>query len=486
MLSGRNALQNINQTLQQLHHQVEASDGQIQQTSDNLISQQQQQTKRYRDLAKIRLDNIISGEVVAGLDTADQRVRELLQLRHDALSKLSAQLDSVHSEQLHKEQQREEQADKVAAAAEALDDQEEETRQHLRQDASYSSQLQHTDAAERVASQAEEKTQDAQNNREDKGEPYESDPLFSYLWSRGYATTDYSANPLARFLDKWVARLCDYHDARPNYARLLEIPVRLKEHSDLQRKQADEEYAALNTLEEQAAEKDGVPSLRLAYGEAQKRLEEIDEEIKQLEEQIMHLMKKKADYASGEDAQFKSAIDTLATSLERENMDTLYRYARLTSTAEDDLLVSELPTAEQRIKQVQQTLHEYKRNHDKHLNRLAELEKVRRNFKGQRYDDISSGFGNGAALTLMLNQFLQGLANSGDLWETIRREQQYRPRHSNSPFGNIRLGQRNGSWRFPGGGGGLGGGSWGGGLGGGGLGGGGLGGGGGFRTGGGF
>ncbi len=481
MLSGRNALQTINQTLQQLHHQVEESDRQIQQTSENLISQQQLQTKRYRDLAKIRLDNIISGEVVAGLDTADQRVRELLQLRHDALSKLSAQLDSVHTRQQHEEQQREEQADRVAAAAQALDDQEEETRQRLLQDPSYNSQLQRTDAAERVASQAEEKTQEAQKNREEKGEPYESDPLFSYLWSRGYATTDYSANPLARFLDKWVARLCDYHTARPNYARLLEIPVRLKEHSDLQRKHADEEYAALNALEEQAAEKDDVPALRQAYEQAQKRLEEIDEEIKQLEEKIMHLMQKKANYASGEDMHFKNAIDTLAASLERENMDTLYRYARLTSTAEDDLLVSELPTAEQHLKQVQQTLREYKRNHDKHLNRLAELEKVRRSFKGQRYDDISSGFGNGAAVTLMLNQFLQGLANSGDLWETIRREQQYRPRRTNSPFGNIRLGQRNGSWRFPGGGGGLGGGSWGGGLGGGGLGGGG-----GFRTGGGF
>lgn len=480
MLSGRNALQNINRTLEQLHHQVEESGRQIQEASDSLISQQQQQAQRYRDLAKIRLDHIISGAVVAGLDSADQRVRELLQLRNQELSRLAAQLEELRGEQLRKEQQREQQSDQVATAAQALDDQEERTRQRLQLDAPYKARLESADSADRIARQAEEKMQEAQHNREEKGKPYENDPLFSYLWERNYATAAYAANPLVRFLDKWVARLCDYHDARPNYARLLEIPLRLKDHADLRRAAADKEFAALRKLEESAAEEDGIPALRKAYEHKQQVLEAIDEEIKQLEERLMQLMQQKAGYASGEDSRFKSAVDTLAASLQQENMDTLYRYARLTATVEDDLLVSELPTAEQRLKELQQRLHEFKRSHDRHLTRLADLEKVRRNFKSQRYDDISSGFGNGSALVLMLNQFLQGLADSGELWETILREQQYRPRGSSSPFGHRGLGRRSGSWRFPGGGGGLGGG-WGGGPGGGGLGGGG-----GFRTGGGF
>ncbi len=484
MLSGRNALQNINLTLQQLHQQVDESDRQIQQTSDNLLSLQQQQTKNYRQLATIRLDNIISGEVVAGLETADSRVRELLQKRSEALSELSTRLENARSDQQLLEQQRETQGDRVAAAATALDEQETTTRNHLQHDHAYSSQQQDAESADRIAVQAEEKMLEAQHNREEKGEPYESDPLFSYLWGRGYGTAVYSANPLTRFLDKWVARLCKYHDARPNYARLLEIPERLKEHAEHQRAAADKEFEALEELERNAAEKDGIPALRQAYEEAEQKLDEIDDAIRQHEEEFMQLMQQKANYATGDDPRFKEAVDTLAASLKRENMDTLYRYARLTTTAEDDLLVSELPAAEQRLGQIQQSLQEYKRTHEKHLARLAELEQVRRNFKSQRFDDIRSGFGNGAMITMMLNQFLQGLANSGDVWNTIRREQQYRPTSSNSPFGNRSIGRRTSTWRFPGGGGGSpwGGGGWGGG----GLGGGGLGGGGGFRTGGGF
>ena len=462
MLSGRNALQNINQALQKLQRQIDESDGQIQQVSESLLGLQQQQARRYQDLARIRLDGIISGEVTAGMETADRRVRELLQLRAEALSQLATRLDSIRDEQQQKERQRETQGDKVAKAAQELDDQEAATRQHLDEDQAYRDQLEHAEAADRVASQAEEKMQDAQQDREQKGKSYETDPLFSYLWAKGYGTDSYAAGPLTRYLDKWVAGLCKYHAARPNYARLLEIPVRLKEHAARQRETADAELHALKELEERAAEKDGIPALRDAYAQAEKRLDEIDNEISQLEKTLMQLMQEKAGYSSGNDVRFRLAVDTLAASLKGEDMETLYSYARLTATAEDDLLVAELPAAEQRRKQIQQALLEYKRKHEKYLSRLAELEQVRRNFKSERFDDIQSGFGSGTTLSLVLNQFLQGLADAGDLWTTIRREQEYRPRSSRFPSGSRGPSRRTGTWRFPPRGGGRGG-SWGGG-----------------------
>ena len=479
MLSGRNALQNINSTLQQLLQQINESDGQIQQVSESLLRLQRQQAQRYQDLARIRLDSIISGDVAAGMETAGRRVRELLQLRADAVSRLSAQLDENRNELEQKEHQREIQGERVAAAAQALDDQEAATREHLYEDKAYRNQLEQAEAADRVAIQAEEKMQDAQKDREQKGKSYENDPLFSYLWERGYGTDSYAAAPLIRVLDKWVAGLCNYHAARPNYARLLEIPRRLQEHAARQRAIADRELQALEGLEQRAAEEDGIPALRQKYDESGKRMEEIDNEIDQLEKALMQLMQKKAGYSSGNDVRFRQAVDTLAASLKEEDMETLYNYARLTTTAEDDLLISELPAAEQRRKQIQQNLLEYKRKHEKYLSRLAELEQVRRNFKKERFDDIRSGFGDGATLTLVLNQFLQGLADAGDLWNTIRREQQYRPGSPRTPTRKRSANRRTGTWRFPFPGG-AGGGPWGS------RGGRSRGGGGGFRTGGGF
>ena len=81
------------------------------------------------------------------------------------------------------------------------------------------------DAAQRKAAQAE-------NDLEQKRKPYEADPLFMYLWNRGFGTPRYRAAPVVRYLDRKVARLIGFDDARRNYAVLLDLPVRLREHAE--------------------------------------------------------------------------------------------------------------------------------------------------------------------------------------------------------------------------------------------------------------
>jgi len=80
---------------------------------------------------------------------------------------------------------------------------------------------------------------------------------------------------------------------------------------------------------------------------------------------------------------------------------------------------------------------------------MQELEDVRRRFKAERYDSPHSGFGNAAMLVMLLNQFLQGAASSGDLWRTIERSQRYRRKTSNPDFGSGGFPQRRGTWNVP-------------------------------------
>ena len=84
-----------------------------------------------------------------------------------------------------------------------------------------------------------EKTYQAKADQQEKGAPYRADPLFTYLWDCKYGTSAYKANPLTRFLDNWVARLCDFQSARKNYWMLQEIPERLDEHAKALRSKAD-------------------------------------------------------------------------------------------------------------------------------------------------------------------------------------------------------------------------------------------------------
>jgi hypothetical protein len=93
-------------------------------------------------------------------------------------------------------------------------------------------------ASDDVIRNAEEKAARAEADRDEKRRPYESDPLFMYLWRRGFGTRDYEAGNLVRHFDRKVAHLIGYEAARVNYAMLLELPERLREHAERLKQEA--------------------------------------------------------------------------------------------------------------------------------------------------------------------------------------------------------------------------------------------------------
>ena len=449
MQSGRRTLASLDQGLREIHQQVEGLDQQIDRASGTQLELQKAQAERFTRMAKIRLDSLVSGEVKQGLDAASQRVVELLRERVAELDSLRQEIVANRDLQRKLEQKREAASEKTEQAAQVLDAAEASTQARLEQDGNYQAQLKRALSAEHTAAQAEEKRAQAESVRREKGEPYERDPLFHYLWERGYGTSRYSANPVARFLDGWVARLCRYQDARPNYARLLEIPERLQEHALRVARSADLEFEKLKALEEQAGELDGLPALRESLALAQAELDGVDAEIEETEAGLHELEERRSRFSSGEDTHFRRAIETLTGAFEREDLLTLYEYARATATAEDDLLVREMEVDNRRMREAGEALVEHKRVRDRHYKRLKELEGVRRRFKQERFDSAHSGFGNQALVAMILSQFLQGTATDQELWRTLEREQRYRRMDANPDFGSGGFRPRPGTWNIP-------------------------------------
>lgn len=433
-MSGYQALGSIDQALAELQQQIQASDQQNQVFSDQVIELGQEQSKNFRELARFRLDHVLNGALQAELDSTDQRVKYVLEKRRISLTQLEKDMLAAGQAQAGVEQERSILADELVQKITHLEKLEAQAQQQLSQQAAYQLQLEKAQLAEQIADQAERKVMDAQQDRIDKGETYEQDPLFSYLWARGYGTSQYHANALIRFLDRRVADLCAYHDARPNYAMLLEIPLRLEEHAAQLRAIANQEGDLLDEMELQAATDVGLPAFQNSLDGVRQRIDQSDLHIAQMEDAMHEMQARKLVFVSGEDPQFSQAVQILAETLELENLDALYQRARATPNRQDDMLVDDLYENDQALEQLRNKLSELKSRHAEHLHRLAELEKVRRNFKQARYDEPRSGFGNKAMLLMMLNEFIKGMVGSDDVWDTIRREQRSRPtKNSQSP-----------------------------------------------------
>lgn len=455
MLSGRAALGSIDESLAKMRVELEALDGQFQDAGAALANVRRKRAVLYAQLGKLRLAELERSDLVQSIDDTEQRVGEILAERRAALEALAAEIAAEEEQLAARERERAQQQSVVAAAAQAVDAAEADAQRRLDPDVTYRQALAAARSSDAVADQAEAKAEAAEADRREKGRPYEADPVFSYLWRRGYGSPRYRAWAPTRLLDGWVARSSGFERHRRDYSLLTEIPRRLEEHAKGMRASAERDVEVLRELESRAAAAAGVPDRRSALAAAEEALARIDAAIEEQEAVVDRLIERRTRFASGEDEYSTRATELLAKAYQRAGLDSLRRRAARTSGREDDRVIDELDDLDEEYERLQQELTHYRRLHEAQRSRMLGLEDVRRRFKRSQYDDMHSVFVNGALIAVLLDRFLGGSLGVGDMWDAIRQQQRYR-RHDSDPFfgsGGFPRTRRPPTWRMPGGGG---------------------------------
>jgi len=488
MSSGSDVLAMIERMLGDTRGELDTVSARLQRSSAQLEGLRQSELGVYAVLARFRLREIESAEVATELDDTARQVKEVLAQRAEAQVALGMDLAAAQEGLAKLEVDRAAQHALVGTAEKAVDAAEADAQSHLKVDASYGAKLATAEASDKVADVTEEKSHAAQTDRIEKGKPYESDPLFAYLWARGYGTSQYRAFGFPRLLDRWVSRVVGYEPLRRNYWMLSELPARFQEHAQRMRKLADDDVAAVRAVEVIAAEAAGVPERQAELGKAEAALAAIDDAIKRREADIAAFVEKRGKFASGVDEHSARCTELLAETFRREKMKTLRERATQTQSPEDDAAIDQLAAIRAEKPRLEEEVARLSTLHDTHRDRTGKLEEVRQRFKEQRYDAVTSEFVNGALIAALFSQLLAGTLGVPGLWDALAKQQRHRQLGADPGFGSGRFPRGPNPWGggFGGGFGGGGGGRGGGGFGGGGFGRGGGFGGGGFRKGGGF
>jgi hypothetical protein len=223
-----------------------------------------------------------------------------------------------------------------------------------------------------------------------------------------------------------VARLIGFDQARRNYAMLLDIPQRLREHVERLKKGAEAEMQKLAALEQAAEESEGSAGCEKELAAARGKLQELDQAIGEEEKRYAALLEQREPYTVGKDRHFQEALELLVTSLRAEPLPQLRREAELTADREDDSEVNDLIRLQHEEDTIESSLQEYHNVHQRNLQRLHELEEVRHRFKQQGYDAPYSDFGNADAVSILMGEFLRGMTSVEQLWQTIQRHHRVR------------------------------------------------------------
>lgn len=275
---------------------------------------------------------------------------------------------------------------------------------------------------------ASEKRVDAACRERDERTPaYDRDPLFSYLSRRRFGTATPAGNPVTRSLDRWVAGVMQYDDARAKYDFLNALPDHAAAVLAEDRAALAEAAPPLAALEARVIDRNGLtPVLKRGdrlyaeRDEARRALREAETTLHELTDELGALQDERGAY-------YEAAIDGLETYLEGRTLDELVAMARATGDARDDVLVADLREIDARLGRLRTDLSAQKEKRARLDDRLAGLEDIRDRFEADDWNGRRSRFDDGLDINALLLGYIAGTHSSGHVHRVLGRNHSFLP-----------------------------------------------------------
>lgn len=426
-LSGPEAMKSLDDAIRDIRREEQEIGGRLARRTERVVKLRESEAELFSQLAQTRLDPEVRQALEGRISKAEknaQAVADRVLAESAEIETALAEIDRTISDQARMRRRLLETLETEQAKLRALSD---KIAKAVEKDPEYKRQRELTEQLQAVAQRSLEKAQQAEADREEKGRPYREDPLFMYLWENGYGTRNYRASNLTRWLDGAVARLVGFAKARPNFALLNEIPLRLREHADRQVEAARQADDALDMLETRAIDAAGGAQTRNAISQAQEKVDKIDAEMLALEDERD---KKAIDYrhkVEGRDPDFRAALGDFASALSHQDVRDLMQAARATSSPRDDAIVKKIEDVRVRLAEEEQDGQEDRARLKLLAERRRELEDIEFEFKSARYDDPRSVFQQENLAGDLLSEFLRGAISAASYWDAWQNSQRWRP-----------------------------------------------------------
>ncbi|WP_449396826.1 hypothetical protein [Devosia riboflavina] len=426
-IGGPQALASLEEAMSDIRREEDEISRRLARSTEIVAKIKESEAELFRQLAQLRLDPAIQSELDGRISSAESKARESLKSHGKAVDKAQKSIEDLEAGRVSLVERRRNAVADLAEKQKALDALLQEVSARLETDPAYAEKRAAAKALGEVADQSLEKTRLAETDREEKGKPYRDDPLFMYLWDSGYGTSAYKANNLIRYFDGMVANLVGFQKARPNYAMLNDIPLRLREHAERQEANAQAADAGLVTLANAAADAAGGRPLRDAKSKAEADVQAIDAAIVEAEDKRNAAGETLQSLTNGSDPTLASAAAALAAALGQEDIQTLLAEARRTRTGKDDTIVAQIDESRTRMREEEEESRDLRERAKTLAARRRELEDIQWEFKKQRFDDPRSTFKEDKLVGDLLNDFLRGGISAASYWDQWRKSQNWAP-----------------------------------------------------------
>jgi hypothetical protein len=421
MWTGRQTLASIEQAIGNLHQEEAQLDGAIKTATADAGRLRTGRDDALKELARVKLDEITAGRLVRNLDASERRAVQLLENGRNRMASEADRKAATLAEVQQAETARHAAAEAVEQALAAVETVSAATAKQVQTTPAWQTLAADFKAADDIAGEAEKKATQSQAELGAKQKPYDDDVLFTYLWKRKFATQAYQAGNVARMMDRMVADFIGFADVRPNYAMLLEIPARLKDHAAAKRAAAQAVREHQAEIERSALTVAGFTAKERSLSEARYKLAAAEATLTAKRTELAAIDQvRDALLKLGSEPGYAEALATIAQGDAQDDVAQLYAEARRTQTIADEAIVRRIEQIETKLGATEQELRKLRSTAQTIAERRAEAETVRERFRGAGYDHPHARFGNEVDIGTILGSLLEGAVRSGVVWDVIR------------------------------------------------------------------
>lgn len=424
-LSGTDLLRALEEALRDIRREEDDISKRAARGAELLIKHRGQEAELYRQLGTLRPDPAARAAIATLVRNIDEAAEAALS-RYDAtfaeteaaLQQIEANLARGNADRMSLQAEigrRDAEIRAIEAAA----------RPRLGADADYAAKLERSRALEAIAARLRAKLAVAEADREQKARPFRDDPLFMYLWSRGYGTESYRGRGFVSTLDRRVAGLIGYDKARETFVLLSDIPIRLRNLGAQVASDATALRAEVARLENSALDSAGGKSLREAIETAVVRIETLDRETAVLQDRRDATIATRTELALGREVAFSIATDDLDQVLAQDELRQLLAEAQSDPGGAAGTIAQQIEDLRQRIKEDGDEMREHGLRLKVLAMRRRDLEDILHELKARGYDNPHARFASDELIGETLNALLRGEISASQFWDFTRRMQSW-------------------------------------------------------------
>ena len=299
--------------------------------------------------------------------------------------------------------------------------------EQLKQDVEFQRLTREAALAEEVLQKNESRVKELQRSAKEKLPPYQRSSLFRYLLRRKYGTVEYTERGWTRHWDKWVADLIDFPRAKIGYEFLTTTPGLMAK--EVARRQTEfrllmQQVEAIEDRYNDAAGLTAVREVGLKLGsrrdECVAALEATRHEQRRVEDELRQL-------DQAQDRFYTEALQKFEQFLEQTETGVLQSRAQRTTDPRDDEIVGRITELSRQIEGLKPRIAQAALDRKLADDLASGAELVVSRFRQNNFDSERSSFSPALDVTSELARYRDGLLKPEELWQTIRRQQQFEP-----------------------------------------------------------